>query len=602
MIATAECDQISSERWMPPSAPRTMAVFAPTIRLPDGPQTGEPWDPNSEPTQRAWVREWDSGKWSWLLNIASRQRGKTLKGIIAPTLWSVCENRRSVGYIMPNLDKLAQNYEGKIKPGFDGSGYGAWFPNKGPGSRGGRPSAITLRDPASGHVAGRVYFMALGKGSSETSVSSVSPALVVVDEADDAESAGQLANACGRIDAWGTEGRAVIVSTLNQRGDRIGHPCLQFYGEGTRSRWGHTCPVCTIRAPLEFEHINLAEGRVACPSCGVLWTEEQRRQAIVDGDYIHGTEEPTRPRFLSVIEWELDFLRGSLSTVINEYKNACIAKDNGDRSLWTVFINKRLCREDIEGDGEVPNTIDMHLAARAAYDEHTRGTIPKDAAVITIGCDTGKREAWWLSLAMAPDMRWWVVDWSVKTTSDHRAEPSPVEQRTMLDRMHERAVRTGRAVAMGIDVGYNTDLVVPWARAHGYRMVRGDQRPSGKKEEVRQGNLPSWAEDRKQDDGTHWLFIDGAEVKKELHRSFARKVGEAGAGHIPCGQEAGDWLIRHITSEIWNTEHKVWTKKPGRENHLLDCLVYAWALAVINLNRQRVKLPPRKYGNIGNVS
>jgi phage terminase large subunit GpA-like protein len=596
MTALAECDAMSAARWMPPPAPRTMAAFARTLRLPDGPQAGDPWDPDTEPAQRAWLEEWDSGRWSWLECIASRQRGKTLIGMLAPLLWSIVEQRRSVGVILPNLDKLAQNYEGKYKPAFDNSGYAAWFPSKGPGSRGGRPAAISLREPESGHVAGRVYFMALGKGASETAVSSVSPGTVLLDEADDAENAGQLANACGRIDGWGSDGRAVIVSTLNQRGGRVGHPTLQFYGDGSKSRWGHTCPLCGECRPIEFENVNIAESRISCPSCGALWNEDQRRRAIAGGRFVHGTDTPTRPRFFSLILWELDFLRGSLPTVVNEFKAACIAKDGGDRSLWVTFVNKRLCREDTEGDGEIPQTIDLHLAARTTKSPHARGTLPPGCSVVTIGADTGKREAWWLSLGMRPDLSWYISDWSVKTTGDHRAEPTPDQQRDMLDRMRERATRTGRADAMGVDVGYNTDLVAPWAKAHGFRLMRGDSRPTGRKDEDHNRTLPSWAEARRQDDGSVWLFIDGAAVKAEIAKALAREPGEPGAGHLPIGQEAGDWLIRHLTSEVWDSKHQTWVRRPGRDNHLLDCLVYAWALAMIELTRP--KAPNRQYGKI----
>jgi phage terminase large subunit GpA-like protein len=101
---------------------------------------------------------------------------------------------------------------------------------------------------------------------------------------------------------------------------------------------------------------------------------------------------------------------------------------------------------------------------------------------------------------------------------------------------------------------------------------------------VRQA-LPSWAERRRQDDNSQWLFLDGAAIKSELHKSLARNPGEPGAGHLPVGQDAGDWLIRHITSEVWDAKHAVWVKKPGRDNHLLDCLVYAWALACIEVTK-----------------
>ncbi|MBU6247147.1 MAG: phage terminase large subunit family protein [Xanthomonadaceae bacterium] len=594
MIALSDCDNASAARWEPAVAPRSMERFARTLRLPDGPQAGDPYDPDTEPVQRAFIDVWDSGRFTWLEQIASRQRGKTLTGMILPLLWSAVEHRRSVGVILPNLDKLNQNYEGKYKPAFDNSGYGPWFPTKGPGSRGGRPAAIALRDPATSRVSARVYFMALGKGASETAVSSVSPGTVLVDEADDAENAGQLANACGRIDGWGPQGRAVIVTTLNQRGDRIGHPALQFYIEGTRSRWGHACRHCGACAPIEFEHINLAEGRVACPACSVLWSEDDRLHAIKGGRFIHGTETPSRPGFFSVICWELDFLRGSLSGLINEYRAALAAKDAGDPSVYTVFVNKRLCREDTQSDGEIPTTIDMALAARAAKAPFARKVVPPGAAVITVGGDTGKREAWALQLAMMPDASWYIADWTVRTTGDHRAEPTPEHQWQMLGNLRERITAMGRAHAMGVDVRYNTDLVQRWAKSAGFHLMVGDNRPSGKKDEVRNAALPSWAEDRTQDDGSHWLFIDTNVVKAEIHKALAREPGSAGSGNIPAGQEAGDWLIRHLTSEAWDTKHRVWVKKPGRDNHLLDCLVYAWALAMIYLHR----LTPRRRGGV----
>jgi hypothetical protein len=589
-VTLDDLDSERADRWAPPPRPRPIRQFARTISLPDGPQQGDPWDPATEPAQDAWLAEWDSGRWSWFLMIASRQRGKTLLGILCALLWSIVELRRSVGVILPNLDKLAQNYESKYRPAFDNSGYKDIFPTKGPGSRGGRPAAITLRDPKrGGSVLGRVFFMALGKGASETSVSSVSPGTVLVDEADDAENAGQLANACGRIDGWGTEGRAVIVTTLNQRGDRIGHPSLAFYADGTRSRWGHTCPHCGECKPIEFVHVNLSDRRIACPSCHVLWTEEERRRAIAAGRYLHGTETPNRPRFLSVKLWELDFLRGSIDIIVDEYRAALKAKDEGDPSQWTVFQNKRLCLEDTQSDAEVPSTSDMEQAARATKSPHRRTEKPNGLACITVGADIGKRDGWHLTLGMKPDLSWYALDWGHRQACDPKVEPTPDDQRQMLSKLRERITRIGRADAMGVDVGYNTDLVQKWAKANGFACVRGDSRPTGKKDEERSRTLPSWADARRQDDCTVWLFIDGAAVKTEIAKSLARAPGSPGAGHLPQGQEAGDWLIRHLTAEVWDAKHGVWVKRAGRDNHLLDCLVYAWALAMLEI------LKPKTY-------
>jgi phage terminase large subunit GpA-like protein len=288
-----------------------------------------------------------------------------------------------------------------------------------------------------------------------------------------------------------------------------------------------------------------------------------------------------------------------LVALAKEHQSALAAKDRGDISPWNTYLRKQWCRPESADDADVPQTIDLHQAARCTKSPHQRGEIPKGASVTTIGADTGKREAWWLRISMRPDMAWHVIDWSVKTTADHRAEPTPADQRDMLDRMRERSARVGRAEAMGVDVGYNTDLVQAWARANGFACMRGDSRPTGKKD-GRYSHLPSWADARQQDDGTVWIFIDTNSVKAEIHKSLAREPDSPGAGHLPIGQEAGDWLIRHICSEVWDSKHGVWVKRPGRDNHLLDCLVYAWALAIIKIGRPQ-QTTNRKYGAIKRI-
>jgi phage terminase large subunit GpA-like protein len=245
-------------------------------------------------------------------------------------------------------------------------------------------------------------------------------------------------------------------------------------------------------------------------------------------------------------------------------------------------------------DSEVPHTVDLEQAARATKSPHVRGEIPTGVSVITCGCDVGKRDGWHLTLGMRSDLSWYVLDWGHRITGDPKAEPTPHEQRDMLDALRERIGRIGRCDDIGIDVGFNTDLVTTWARSHGIRLIRGDQRPTGKKDGDRNKRLPSWAEDRRQDDGSHWLFVDGGAVKTEIAKALAREPGAPGAGHIPREQLAGDWLIQHLCAEVWDAKRSVWVKRANkRENHLLDCLVYAWALAMIRTLRQvPVNAPP----------
>ena len=316
------------------------------MRLPDGPQAGQSWIPESEPLQAQCLHEFANGGRSKIVLVWPSQRGKTLCGILAPVLHAVAEHRSSVGYLMPSLDKLSQNWEGKIKPAIEGAGYKDWLPTKGPGSRGGRPAALTMRDPTSGLVAGRIYFMALGGGGKETAISSVSPRVVAVDEADDAEDEGQLGLAFKRIAAYGSAGRAYVVSTVNARRDRKGHPVLDLAARGTMSRLYHQCPHCQDMAPIT--RARFVGGAINCEKCGAMWSTEDSIKALRAAKLTH--QFPDRD-ILSVIAVGPDFfMGGGLAEIEKQRADAQEAIDlRGDHSLMRLYFHKVWC-EDYTGD------------------------------------------------------------------------------------------------------------------------------------------------------------------------------------------------------------------------------------------------------------
>lgn len=589
MIADPDAIEAADAALATPSAPASIYDFACRVVFHDGPLAGSRLNPKAERAIELWLRLLESRRYRWHTLVAPSQRGKTLTGVVIPTLHALIEERVNYGWIMPSLDKLGQKWTGTLAPMIEGGGFAAYMPDKGPGSNGGRPAALAWRDPKTRRRLATLYAMALGKGGSETSTASNPCARLGIDEADDAENVGQIRLAQKRTASYGAAGGGIITSTVNDRRGRDLHPILELNNEGTCTRMGHLCPHCKTHVIPELEHFNIDKAAIACPSCGVLWSEADRHSARNAAIYLH--KNPDAEEF-SVLYTQLDYfweypdprtgeVQLLMQALASEHRSALAAKDRGDPSPWNNYLRKSWCRAESAEDSEVPQTIDLQQAARASKSPHQRGDIPSGCAVTTIGADTGKREAWWMRLAMRPDLSWYIIDWSVKTTGDHRAEPTPDGQRVMLTRLRERAARIGKADAMGIDVGYNPDLVVPWAKAHGFRLVRGDARPTGKKDDDRNRTLPSWAEDRRQDDGNHWLFLDGKIIKAEIAKGLARDAGSPGAGHLPQGQEAGDWLIRHLTSEVWDGKHGVWVKRPGRDNHLLDCLVYAWALAMI---------------------
>jgi len=508
---------------------------------------------------------------------------------------------------MPSLDKLGQKWTGDLQPTLEAGGFLRYLPSKGPASRGGRPAALRVQDPDTHARLATMYAMALGKGGSETSTASNPCGFVSIDEADDAENAGQLTLAMKRTASYGAAGGGIVTSTINERRGRDLHPALELYQDTTLTRMAHRCPHCHEFVVPDLEHFIVDKAAIACPGCGVVWSEPDRHQARNEAEYRHGNPDA---EIFGVIYTAADYFweypdpatgrcELMLAALAKEHLSALAAKDRGDISPWNTYLRKQWCRPESADDAEVPGTSDLEQAARATKSPHRRAEKPDGLACITVGADIGKRDAWHLTLGMKPDLSWYALDWGHRMACDPKVEPTPEDQRQMLSALRDRIARIGRADAMGVDVGYNTDLVQKWAKANGFACVRGDSRPTGKKDEDRNKTLPSWADARRQDDGAVWLFLDGAAIKTEIAKSLARPPGSPGAGHLPQGQEAGDWLIRHLTAEVWDAKHGAWVKRAGRDNHLLDCLVYAWALAVISMSKP--KPPPRQYGRIRTI-
>jgi phage terminase large subunit GpA-like protein len=590
----------------PPPAARGLYEFASDIVLSGGgPLDGTRLNPHAERAIYLWIQTLASRKYQWHLLIAPSQRGKTLCGVIIPTLHALLERRVNAGWVMPSLEKLTQKWTGDIQPTIEAGGFSKYLPKKGPASKGGRPAVLRINDD-NGRRMSNLYAMALGKGGSETATASNPCVWLTVDEADDAENAGQLKLTMKRTASFGAAGGGVITSTINERRGRDLHPTLELLPETTNSRLAHLCPHCGQRVVPELEHFNIEREAIACPGCGVLWSESDRHSARNSAEYRDANPEADVFGVLYVAVdyfWEYpDPATGKVQSVMHqlaqEHKSAWAAKERGDPSQWNTYLRKQWCRPECSDGSEVPATVDLEQAARSSRSPHQRGQIPDTSSVVSIGADTGKRDGWHLTLSMSQDLSWHIVDWGHRATPDPKAEPTPTEQWNMLNALRERMGRIGRANAIGVDVGYNTDMVVKWARSHGIRLMRGDQRPNGKKDEADNRNLPSWAEARRQDDGSTWIFVDGHVIKSEIAKALAREPNSPGAGHLPQGQSAGDWLIRHITAEVYVSKYGKWEPRPGRDNHLLDCLVYAWALAMIEILRPKMK---RKYGVINTL-
>ena len=598
---------------LPPPAPMPHDQFCRTLAIPDGPLRGTRYNPAGDPAHAVMAQQITSGIWQRIIAVGAVQTGKSLATILVPVLRHLTILRQPVVYSLPTITKIQEGWAGKLQPSISDSGYQSWLPDKGQGAKGSQtPKFVTFRDPQTNARAGTLYLIP-GGGVSESAQAAVTASLVCVDEVDSFPSRHRVELVCKRADSYGPRATRILTSTVKldgEDGSESGSIILALYEESTASRLWFRCPHCGHWQPLEWDRVRyedndeptaIATARYYCEDCGAGWTDDDRLRALSDWRLVHrgqsvdqatgsviGAPPPTVA--FGLLWTSLDSSLRNLGHIAAEHWRATRAAASGDHGPMRSFVRDQLCRPyrgDL--DDERPRHDQMGLAARA-HRGHPYGDIPREAEIISTGCDVQKREAWWLTLGMASDLRWWVVDFGYRSTGREHSEPTPADQIAFLDAMRDRSRKIPRAQDVcGVDVGYNTDLVVGWARRHQWLIVRGDARGSGHREQT-PGGL-SFIDIRRQQDRSLWHFIDGDAVKTELSKSLAREPGTPGAGHLPALIPAKEYLIRHLTSEQWDDKAQSWIKRPSAPNHLLDCLVYAWTLARMRLHRPAQAAP-----------
>lgn len=618
-----------------------MAQFARDMRLPDGPHQGDPWLPETEPAQALWLAEHDSGRWRHFVDVAPSQRGKTLKTILCPALHGLTEHRQSVAYVMPNLDKLAQNWEGKIKPGIEGAGFGAWLPTKGPGSKGGKPAALSFRDPATGLVASRFYFMAMGHGGRETSLSSVSVARIVIDEADDAESAGQLQLALKRLESFAF-GRSYIASTVNDRGGRSDHPILELYQASSASRITQRCPHCTGYQVLEWDQVDLSTVQVACRLCAATWSPGDRIAALNAARLVHRGQtvtpdgivcgEPPAGESFGLLTTCLDYHMGSLPAMVAEFIQAQDAAGRGDHSLAKTFAHKRLCGDYVIDQMQTVDVSANLICKLSASSSYQAGEVPAPVEFLTVGVDCQERWHYWKLIGARADGTFYHIAAGIENLHDQSGralennQPATDAARwNCMDRISREVSRWSNIegkpiVRRMVDVGYATEVLRGWlAKRPEWTAVVGRaesqiwrQKMNHQGNRVEGGYLSGVADIRRQTDALGvWMMwmLDVDAIRSRIHDGYLLPREDAGAGHLPRGIELRSrdlgikvdspmgWWARHLSAEIRKVDplsgQVEWMKRDGGGRHdLLDSTVYAYGGALAHIAYIQQQAPP----------
>lgn len=447
-------------------------------------------------------------------------------------------------------------------------------------------------------------FIQLVGSNSPTNVKSTDARLVIVEEPDDTSK-----NLAGQGDAiaLGSEryktypnGRMIVGGTPTVEG-------LSKIAEGMQKtdqrRMFVECPHCGHEQTLRFEQLRWKSdalthhpvygthrpetARYACEACDVLWTDDQKNQAVLAAskrpDYGYRATAPfTGIAGFYTNELYSLFAGSRFEYLARKWLEAKHALDNGDDSLMRSFKNNQL-GETFELKSDAPETAD--LLARG--EDYAEWTAPAGALVATAWIDVQRGG----ESSGEARLEGLIVGWGRNEESWRIARVvvygNPLEQSTWdkLDVELAKPIRSAgggslRISLLGVDSGdgMTQDAV--------YRYVRSKQNEGRNaiptKGDGKRGKPvfkpPKELDYTHNDKAAKWglkLYIIGTDAAKDTISARLKLTGH-GDGRMHWPTAIGLDYLEQITSEIkvpGRNGEKVWTLRAGRRNEMLDAEV-----------------------------
>lgn len=394
--------------------------------------------------------------------------------------------------------------------------------------------------------------------------------------------------------------KVVAVSTPGVDPSRI----EDLYLAGDQRRYLVPCPHCGVLGMLAFGDYHnafIAEGEVAhrmtwpegqperahfvCGGSGCL-IEEHHRSAMVAEGYWH----PMAPwagrrdrQHRSYIIWSAysESPGASWIRIAVEYEAV-----KGDPEKLRTFVNTML-GVVWRVVGDAPPWMPLYLRR----EKYRIGTVPQPVEVLTCGVDVQGNRLVYELVGWGRGYESWSVEYG-EFAGDPASPSSQVwrELDRLLASTWPREDGAQLAILlMGIDSGWNTQVVYSWARGHPDRVMatKGSASSSVSLSAPRRVTVTMGG--RQIVDGCKLWIIGSSVLKRELYgylRLPPPKRGEpapAGYCHWPEYPEPyfEELTAEHEVEIKKRTGHRVrvWVLPPGKQNHVLDVRVIARAVA-----------------------
>lgn len=375
----------------------------------------------------------------------------------------------------------------------------------------------------------------------------------------------------------------------DELGEGAGHCRIdRSFRRSDQRYWNIRCVECTHQFVqcadgLEIDKLHPHKSEYVCPNCGHLISEMERVAAVRAGEFIATQQGPDRhPGF------HIDAFMSLMMSyeAIAEDKLAADAKgEPGIKNYTNLVLALPYAMK-----GNAPDY--QRLMERR--EKYPQGVIPEEGLIFVCGSDVQHDGIFAEAVAFAEDRQTWTIDaqFFAGSTDDINAGAWVLLDQYYLTQFTDAHGQKRRIEALAVDAGdgARTTQVYEWCRQRPNTYAIKGQKGRGvpaislpqkrsitkKGKRKRFGSAMSWP-------------VGTWSLKAEFYGNLHKFGLAAGLANDPPGYcHFGDWLgedyFLQITAEYFDQKmvkgrlNEEW-KKARKDNHFLDCRIYAMAMA-----------------------
>lgn len=332
-----------------------------------------------------------------------------------------------------------------------------------------------------------------------------------------------------------------------------------------------------------YGKVVLESARYACPHCGGLWTDSEKKLIVMKGEWV-----ATAPFYgvagFYINELYSPFPGSTLTELLKKYLNAQHLLEQGDDTKMRAFRNSS---EGLpyEYKSELP-TSDK-LSERA--EDYEEKTVPWGGMVLTAGVDVQHNRLAIVIRAWGRGNESWLVYWGEihgQTLIENAGAWIDLDALLTSEFIHASGnTMTIRAASIDSSDGVATDAVYAYVRkriSRNYMAIKGASEQGKVSREIFAKPTTSVDSDKKHKPHPSGVrpYIVGTQRAKDLIIGGRLGLTGQGAGRLHWYKSVRPDYWDQLTSEIKAPHktiknHKTWQKKSGVRNEALDCEVYA---------------------------